>query len=110
MIASGYNIFFSDPMPKIDKISNSQNLDPGLRKPVFKIKYSEKRLTADCRHVRPDGYFATVDFGCSEVFSTKTVSDAYELSTETNLEASVTDSFGVDVNLPPPKAKMSVTV
>lgn len=107
MIASGYNIFYSDPLPKID---GSDNLDPGLRKPVFKVQYKGNSMTADRRHVRPDGYFATVDYGCSEVFSTKTVSDAYELSTATNMEASSTDTYGIDINLPPPEAKVSISV
>jgi hypothetical protein len=101
LVASGYNLFYADPMPK--RSSRDQVLvDAGLRKPVFAIKYQKGRLTGDQRHKKPDGYFASVDYGCSEVFSSKTISDSYEYTTETNLEASMTDRAGIDYTYPAP--------
>lgn len=108
LIASGYNIFYADPMPKIDRAGGSKvGMDPGLRKPVFSIEYNEHRLTGDRRHKRPDGYFATIDYGCSEVFSTKTISDKYEFTSERNMEASISGQAGLDIDIPPTSDQFS---
>merc|ERR1719330_1288269 len=85
----------------MDLKSDEVNVDPGMRKPVFSIKYDKNRLTGDRRHVRPDGYFATVDYGCSEVYSTKTISDDYEMTTDRSVETSVTQTAGLDAVMPP---------
>jgi len=108
LIAAGYNVFYADPMPKIrDRTSSDINMDPGLRKPVFAIEYKTGRLTGDRRHKRPDGYFATVDYGCSEVFSTKTLSDAYEFTSERNMEGSISGQLGLDIDVPPTSDQFS---
>jgi len=136
LVASGYNVAYSDPNPKHgvpqkfvgdarrlassggDAQGSSRELggadevyiDPGLRKPVFDIKYDTYQITGDRRHRRPDGMFASVDYGCSEVFSTKTISDSYEYTSEINLEASVTDKAGIDITAPPPTHGFSASV
>eukprot|EP00931_Biecheleriopsis_adriatica_P059166 TRINITY_DN35363_c0_g1_i1.p1 TRINITY_DN35363_c0_g1~~TRINITY_DN35363_c0_g1_i1.p1 ORF type:complete len:1499 (+),score=286.83 TRINITY_DN35363_c0_g1_i1:42-4538(+) len=101
LITSGYNVFYMDPMPKLHNPEDI-NLDPGLRKPVFEINYDNNMLTGDRRHKRPDGFFATIDFGCSTIFTTKSLRDQYSLAHETNMEASATSRAGVDYAMPPP--------
>jgi len=82
----GYNLYEGDPLPVLNPntyLAPGVNiLDPGLKKPLFAIEYSQGRITADERHTNPDGYHATVDQGCSTIFTTKTIRDEYQYKTD----------------------------
>jgi hypothetical protein len=102
---SGYNVYYSDPAPAYK--AGTVNQDPGLRKPVFDMTYSQGQMTADHRHSVPDGYSATVDEGCSTVFTTKSIENEYDYLTESIREASIglIVEARVGVTFPPSKDK-----
>jgi len=65
----GYNKYYGNPLAKLGDSEQVKmdtfRTDPGLRKPLFKLSYSRGTATSDRRHTVPDGYYATVDNGCS---------------------------------------------
>jgi len=84
--------------------TDGPTMDPGLRKPLFKLEYTRGRVTTDRRHTTPDGYHVTVDLGCSSSFTTKEIRDEYEYTQDTSREISLTAGVeaSVGVSFPPP--------
>jgi len=106
VVTQGYNIYYADPSPP-NSHSDEHGVvhDPGLRKNVFAISYSRKKLTTDRRHRQLDGYHTTVDSGCATSFTSKSIVDTWQFTKETSKEVSLT--VGVDatagVAFPPAK-------
>jgi hypothetical protein len=114
----GYNLYYGDPLPIFPSGSTptatNTVMDPGLRKPLFEIEYTPERLTSDRRHTVPDGYGATVDEGCSTVFTTKKIRDEYEYKTDQSQKVSAYARAELAVKFPAPgkgsKTMKGVTV
>jgi len=103
----GYNVYEGDPLPVINPNTNAGRdvLDPGLKKQVFAIEYTLGRVTGDARHTNPDGYHATVDEGCSTIFTTKTIRDEYQYKTDQTKKVSLSARVEAAVKFPPPPGK-----
>lgn len=105
MATLGYNIFYGDPLPIFPSTADvgeaKQLMDPGLRKPLFQIDYSKKQKTADNRHTLPDGYYATVDEGCSTAISTKEIHDMFEYRHQQSSTYSIGARAEASVAFPP---------
>jgi len=106
MVTWGYNLYYSEPTPNYDA-SVGVNIDPGLRKgkKLFKYSYDDKRTTVDGRHTLPDGYFSTVDTGCSTVTSSKSARDSYEYSSMSQNEVGLSGRVEANLKFPPMKKK-----
>eukprot|EP00931_Biecheleriopsis_adriatica_P110733 TRINITY_DN8502_c0_g1_i3.p1 TRINITY_DN8502_c0_g1~~TRINITY_DN8502_c0_g1_i3.p1 ORF type:complete len:1517 (+),score=322.36 TRINITY_DN8502_c0_g1_i3:69-4553(+) len=89
LIASGYNVYYSDPAPPPDD-TNGLTMDPAMRKPVFAVEFTRGTLSGDHRHKIPDGFSATVDLGCSKSFTVKSVTNEYDYTAESSRESSLT--------------------
>ncbi|CAG2194666.1 unnamed protein product [Mytilus edulis] len=63
--------------------------DPGFTYPIFKIDYSEKRQSGDCRYFIPKGLVVVPDVSCALSFSSKTVKTTHELSKALSVSTSV---------------------
>jgi hypothetical protein len=106
LVTLGYNLFYGDPLPLLPENADPKKLlmDPGLRKPLFKLSYDDNRLTGDRRHTQPDGYHATVDLGCSTSFSTKQIRDLSQYQTEQAQISSIGARAEVALVFPPVSA------
>eukprot|EP00930_Biecheleria_cincta_P097880 TRINITY_DN89564_c0_g1_i1.p1 TRINITY_DN89564_c0_g1~~TRINITY_DN89564_c0_g1_i1.p1 ORF type:complete len:1514 (+),score=293.40 TRINITY_DN89564_c0_g1_i1:171-4544(+) len=89
LVTFGYNSFSADIQPPTDPNFDIM-LDPGLRRPVFALEYKHGSLSGDRRHTQPDGYHATVDVGCSNIFSSKVIESENDYTSETKAETSLT--------------------
>ena len=115
----GYHLYEGDPLPVLGGsepvVPYMTKMDPGLKKPLFQIAYSKGRRTSDRRHTIPDGYHATVDYGCSTVFSTKKIRDVNEYMTDQSSKVSAYARAEAAIKFPPSPAtkalgKSGVTV
>lgn len=77
----GYNILKGYP--------HAIGHDPGFTYPIFKIDYSEKRQSGDCRYFIPKGLVVVPDVSCALSFSSKTVKTTHELSKALSVSTSV---------------------
>ncbi|CAG2222233.1 unnamed protein product [Mytilus edulis] len=87
----GYNILKGYP--------HAIGHDPGFTYPIFKIDYSEKRQSGDCRYFIPKGLVVVPDVSCALSFSSKTVKTTHELSKALSVSTSVHGGDGVPVFL-----------
>jgi len=106
----GYNLYEGDPLPILDASTKlgpngTTIMDPGLKLPLFMEQYTDGRFSADMRHTNPDGYHATVDQGCSTIFTTKTIKDEYQYKTDQSKTVSLSARVEAAIKFPPAPGK-----
>ena len=77
----GYNILRGYPL--------AVGHDPGLTRPVFTSDYSDRKLTADCRYLLPNGFIIVPDISCVTSFTSNTIQDQHELTQSLSVSAQV---------------------